>query len=243
MATTITTAKNRMLITIDNDLYSVPNRCSVKPHDSKPDVVIIADLLDDDNQYGIEIDINELTGFTFTDRADLIEQLHLIFSGEYTPVIENQHFAIHEGKHFYYRNVVTLANGESKLFAAIVNDSGIVPHTTVQANSSGEATIDIYENPTLTDNGTAATLRNRNRNKTDGADCVTLYDTPTASADGNLIEASRFGEGRDTIGQSRSDNELILKENTSYLMRITNQTTATIYVSLLFDLYEHPNHV
>ena len=66
-----------------------------------------------------------------------------------------------------------------------------------------------------------------------------IYSGPTVTATGSVFIRYKIGAGR-TGGSSSAENEVILKPNTKYLIRLTsNVTGATNTIDYLADWYEH----
>ncbi|MFA5584609.1 MAG: hypothetical protein WDA09_10385 [Bacteriovoracaceae bacterium] len=102
--------------------------------------------------------------------------------------------------------------------------------------STGEANIEIYEDPTITDNGTEQTPVNRNRKSTNTAG-LDVFLTPTASDNGNLLMQEHFGAGQFGGGEVRGANEFVLKDTKKYLIVVTSEA-ASNDVTVVLDWYE-----
>jgi len=102
--------------------------------------------------------------------------------------------------------------------------------------------VELFEDVTTSNNGTACVNRNRNRNVSD-SNTVVCYEDPTVTAGtatSNRIQNGIFGAGRNSFGGGARDNEeLVLKQNSKYLVRITEQNIAATSVNWSFDWYEH----
>jgi hypothetical protein len=103
-----------------------------------------------------------------------------------------------------------------------------------------EAEMKIFENPTLTGDGTALTVYSRNRNLTSIANTTLAYHTPTIAAegDGTLLRTKHFGTGRTVGAEARGAHEWLLKQNESYLLRVTNALSSNNWVTVILDWYE-----
>ena len=67
-----------------------------------------------------------------------------------------------------------------------------------------------------------------------------MFHTPTNPTGGSIIvNPVVIGAGKLVGGTSRNDNELILKQNTLYLLEITNNVVGNNVITQLFDWYEH----
>lgn len=141
--------------------------------------------------------------------------------------------AINNGFLFQIDYTTDLADGESGDILVITPNTTAWGHITWDVQTEAEAHLYIYENPTTTDNGTLITAFNKNRNSST-TDTMFFYDTPlgivttdlSAISDTYTIAGVRIGQ--DNFG------EWILKQNETYLFRVTNGTTDANHVSLRF---------
>ena len=160
-------------------------------------------------------------------------------------VIDVEHHEIHCGDSYRAIRKVDLGNGASdNILITVPNETGTELtqkkyHLTIQLDTELEADYSFYEAPTTTANGTAMTFYNRNRNSafTTG---LTIHHTPTVTADGTLLDGDHWGSGRNAGGAQRGELEWVLKNNTKYLLRITNSTSNNNYISWKIDHYIHP---
>lgn len=110
---------------------------------------------------------------------------------------------------------------------------------------AGDIDIQSYEGATASADGTVIGSNNTNRNSANTADLV-MTSGPTLTGDGTLIHttwAHPVGTGIGQSAQGISDvtngEEWILKPSTKYLIRITNNSGATIsyrYEVLFYEL-------
>lgn len=156
--------------------------------------------------------------------------------------ITYEHHEIHEGNsfhaHFYSGTVDT--DGTVELLISTPNTTKWI-HALGIINSTKGALVEIYEGPTTSADGTTVTAYNRNRNSNEGA-VVVITDTPTISNDGTRLWLRHIGsEGKYTeYGETRGNNEWILRQNTKYLFRATSHEDANeLMVGL--NWYEHTN--
>lgn len=103
-------------------------------------------------------------------------------------------------------------------------------------------TINIYEAPT-TSAGTAGTVYNLNRVNPVAA--TASYKTaPTVTATGTQVGATTYGLGGTGVGPTEVSSfaapgvERVLKSNTKYLLRITNNDAAAQKIATYFTWYE-----
>ena len=141
------------------------------------------------------------------------------------PTIEQEHNQIHLGQMFSGTHKVTVSDGGGTYKMLAIVDSAQTAHfrgIAVQSDG-GPFNVDLYESPTVTDNGTALTAYNNNRNSSTTPTLATYYGS-TTSANGNLLEGFLVPGTRGVAGREVSE-EWILKLSTTYLILITNNTS------------------
>lgn len=159
-------------------------------------------------------------------------------------VITPEHHEIHCGDSYTAHRIVDLANGASdNVLITVPNETGTgqsqkLYHLNVRGSNEGEVIWYMYEAPTTTDNCTAIANYNRNRNSSNTTG-LTTYHTPTITDDGTLILVAHSGSGKG-VGGDRKSEEIVLKNNTKYLLRCTNQTALANYITWQLDHYIHP---
>ena len=160
--------------------------------------------------------------------------------------ITEQHRLIHDGMFFNTSGKQTAwADATTKEFL-IVPPAGCFPHIQTMVLNFGKGDIDFeaYEGPTITDNGTAIPVRNVNRNSDNTPD-LAMYATPTTTDDGDMkfqlwVPPTSTGNGQSANGIAGvgQGSEWILKPETPWLVRLTNNSGATIDWSYEFSWYE-----
>lgn len=136
--------------------------------------------------------------------------------------ITREHQLIHDGRMFItgklweavgttVNHILYRTNGECTHLRTINID-----------NESGALHTELYENPTISSDGTLLPVQNLNRgsvvtNKT------TFYNAPTVTSNGNLVAAfSTFAASRNKsagIGNDEGLQEIILKTSSDYLLK------------------------
>lgn len=156
--------------------------------------------------------------------------------------ITYEHHEIHAGSHFFYADSVELGSGVSQVYLITTPDTTRWAHLVFSATGSAITTIDLYEGADRTGD-TAQTAYNNNRNSATEA-TVTIHKGITGgTTDGTRIYTLKSGAA---TAQSRTpvivqrDSEIILKQNTKYLLRITSGTAANL-TNLQLEWYEHIN--
>lgn len=164
-----------------------------------------------------------------------------------------EHHEIHCGDSYTAHHVADLGNGASIDYLIITPDWGDpvdgddpmgnqtvkVAHFIGEISGESETTVYFYEAPTITNNGTALSVNNRNRNSAN-VDYLSIYQGATISAVGTELEHNVFGSGKLVGGGLNRTDEWILKNNTAYLMRVINNTTSSNYHTIRFQYYIHP---
>ena len=152
--------------------------------------------------------------------------------------IDYEHHEIHSGSSYTADREVNLANGASMDILLITPNTTKWAHLIYEIEAQAEMQFYIYEAPTATA-GTAMTIINRNRNVTNPA-TVTLSHTPTGITPGTtIIRKYHMGAGKAFGGGARSAHEFVLKQNTKYLIRMTNLTVTTNWATIVLNWYEH----
>jgi hypothetical protein len=156
--------------------------------------------------------------------------------------IDYAHHEIHSGSNFYTKGWLDLTNGQVFNFLIVTPDTTKWAHMLVSFASELESNITVYEGATASNNGTAVAAFNRDRNNLT-ASTTLVYHTPTVAggAEGTIIATYKIGSSRAIGGEARSEAELILKQNTKYLVRITNDTANNNWFGYLANWYEHIN--
>ena len=154
--------------------------------------------------------------------------------------IDQEHLKIHEGKGFTVSKRFTIANvGGIHEFLAVV-PALVFPHfrSFTVTSDGGPNDVDFYEGATYSAAGTAVTPFNNNRNSLTIAKLL-VYDAPTLTADGALLEPILI-PGTKQAGSfgSEASNEWILKQDETYMIRLTNNTagagTSNFTINMFF---------
>lgn len=163
--------------------------------------------------------------------------------------IPPEHHEIHCGDSYETSFVQDLTNGQVYYVLIVVpNEAGTYPdqnqklyHLRGTVFSEAEATVEFYEAPTVGESGegTALSVVNRNRNSTN-IDFLDIYKGSTITSDGTWLETNKLGSGIKVGGEANRTDEWVLKNNTSYILKITNDTTTANYVNVKLNYYVHP---
>ena len=155
-------------------------------------------------------------------------------------VIDPEHARIHLGQLFQYKHQFTgIANG-ANLDILFSVPAATFPHLRkFQVKSSDSpVSVSLYEGTTTTDDGTELTPFDFNRN-TGNTPNTNIFQGPTVSALGTLLEDETVAAGKDTAGSTDGlAVEWDLTPSTKYLMRLTNNAGGLLSANLVLIWYE-----
>lgn len=155
-------------------------------------------------------------------------------------VVSFEHHEIHEGNHYTIAGHQTFSNAEVVDFTVVTPNTTKWLNMTFSIKGSGALSIDVKEGATVSATGTALTPINNNRNSSNTSG-GTFRTGDTFSGEGTLIYSEYDGANR-TTGFIERSAEMILKQNTTYIFRITNQTASNNEISYRGDWYEHTSN-
>ena len=158
-------------------------------------------------------------------------------------VIDYAHHEVHGGSSYWAAVNATLGNAEVATIGFTTPNTTKWAHLLLQVDVNASCAFDVLESVTSFSGGAAYTIRNFDRNSTNssGMTVITGYTgsdliTPTG---GTTIWAENLGtKGVSTSRENSS--ELIMKQNTKYLFRVTNGATSNA-MTILLTWYEHTN--
>lgn len=153
------------------------------------------------------------------------------------PTLDVNHLRLHEGRAFkaykLYPPGSELAAGASFDMALTAN-AGTSPHLISVISCSQNAIVRWYENATVS-GGTIFVPVNRNRESSNASESGVLL-APTVSATGTEfhVEYISAGDDKKAAGSGAWSFEHVLKDDVTYLFRLTNvgSGSATAYISL-----------
>jgi hypothetical protein len=163
-------------------------------------------------------------------------------AGDYPIIIDIEHHKIHKGVHYAcqdYDDDVDTAT--PKYWLVVTPNTSTRVHFNFNTIASKQGLIEFFENPTITDNGTAITPCNSDRNSSNTAELL-CYKDPTISSDGTRLGVNVTGSDSASVvggsgGSSKRDDEFILKQNTGYIVKFTTKVNDA-RVSNCFKWYE-----
>lgn len=155
--------------------------------------------------------------------------------------IDYEHHEIHSGDHFFYCNFATLGSGASIDFGVTTPNTTKWAHVTFEISGTSQTEFYIYEASAFT-GGTTVTAINNNRNSATASTLV-IVANPTVTSVGTLLSMQSKGlagtnpASADSAGVTERNREIIFKQNTKYILRITSRDTNNI-VSYCANWYE-----
>ena len=138
-----------------------------------------------------------------------------------------EHSLIHKGLLFSFTDTdLDVDISSPKYYHFKTSDADAKAHLVFNIGCDGAATIEFFENPTTSADGTEITAYNFNRTSANVPTILTAYYDPTASADGTRLRLFSIGTNGGTPlttsgGEVDHKNEIILKSSESYLLKIT----------------------
>ena len=160
------------------------------------------------------------------------------------PAILAAHQQIHNGKGFTHNDRhLNLANAGVSDHLIKVGDNALhVTYFGVVATGS-PVVVEYYENTTVSADGTPMALGNNNRTS-EKVTTATMFEGPTITGVGDRLGGTEIpditvGAGQSSGGQAiLGGGEWILKPNTNYLYRITNNSGSAINYNITLFYYE-----
>ena len=158
-----------------------------------------------------------------------------------TIAIEYEHSRIHEGFYFTVLDTLDVPNGDNRTFLLVTPDTTRWAHLVWEIEHELETSIEFFRGTTVSDTGTLIPAFNRNGNSTNNATTL-VFHTPTVDTLGMLVGTIQQGDGKKAGGSDRVSNEFILRQNTIYLIRITNMTVNNNLIFTKLNWYELINY-
>jgi hypothetical protein len=152
--------------------------------------------------------------------------------------IDPAHDQVHRGQSFLTYDYKELPNGAVGDY--IFKVPAMYPkqvHFVLQAENTLEALYQFYEGTTVSAYGVEMPSFNRNRNSSKVA-LMKLYVGPSITSVGTLLFQAKVGLDKSYGGTVRSEQEFVLKDNTNYLLRVTNQASGTNTINGISNWYE-----
>lgn len=155
-------------------------------------------------------------------------------------IVAYAHHEIHSGSHYNYCDyTLNEGSGNTVEFVVTTPDTTKWTHLIIEAYSSEGATIELFEGTSGITGGTVIIPRNNNRNSTNTSVLTFVKDPASITTDGTRASGYLAGGGR-TAGFVNREYEFILKQNETYLVRITSLAVSND-ISWCAEWYEHTN--
>lgn len=149
------------------------------------------------------------------------------------------HHMVHDGKMFTHSGKAPVASGAT--YYHLIRVGARIPHIRLLQVEADGAPLDVllFESSTVSAAGTLNSGQNGNRISSNVA-VTKVYDNATISADGVqlayfMVQGSKQEGG---LNKSNPDSEWILKVNTDYVVKTTNNTVSTVNFNLYINWYE-----
>lgn len=158
-------------------------------------------------------------------------------------VIDYPHHEVHRGDHYFVSETRTPGAGSSFEWLIVTPNSTTWSHFILVPSAKDVGIFALYEG-TAKAGGTAITERCSDRNGVDANAGLVWTYTPGAGADGTLIRnwyIPAAGPAVRDPGEGRAQ-EIILKANTSYLLRWTPSGGGAVAAFIDAEWYNHANY-
>jgi len=156
--------------------------------------------------------------------------------------IDYVHHEIHSGSHYLYTDAVPLNSGGVQNYLITTPDTTRWAHMLFVLDGSAVTQFELYEGADRV-GSVLQTLGNSNRNSANTATITVHKGYAGGTTDGNLIYIYKGGSttgGSRSAASSRNDDEIILKQNTKYILRVTSSTNGNL-TNVRLSWYEHVN--
>ena len=158
------------------------------------------------------------------------------YGGQVT--IDFEHYLIHEGQSFVACHTQDLPTGEHENVLLRTPNTTKRIHLLMKHDTEGEAHLLFAEGVGVSSSGSGIPVYNRDRNSST-VNTMMVCASASLSSTGDVIWQEHWGSGRTEGGGVRTANEFILRQNTNYLLHITNMASpGNNYVSTRFNWYE-----
>lgn len=178
--------------------------------------------------------------------AGEVDDVRIDASTNSLQTVEYEHHEIHSGSHYFVQGYQDLSINNVLDFTWLMPNTTKWIHWNWQISTESETLWQVYEGATATNplaNAVTPLNNNRNSGNTSGTTMKFELQTNLAAANADtdvsgatLIESGISGAGRDS-GDSKRTDELILKQNTLYVLRAT--ASAAGYINFHMAWYEH----
>ena len=156
--------------------------------------------------------------------------------------IDYPHHEIHGGDHYYMEGFTTLALNAHLYVKLVTPNTAKWSHFLWEIQSSGILTTYLYEGVSGgMAGGTGVTPLNNDRNSTNASGLTITSGVAVATDLGTTVSSAKWGT-RQTGSSQKRDDEIILKQNKTYLRDFLSGENSNV-VSFKASWYEHTNRV
>lgn len=164
-------------------------------------------------------------------------------------IMDNDHAYIHQKKRYTGFYKATITTGATLQISIKTPKEGYIHYPGIKPSPTADKVdIQIFEGATIDVAGTEIKLTNRSRVGTPPTANVEIKHGTTFSDNGTELEGLReYFPGSTGVGTVRvgggddANEEVILDPDTVYRILITNGSSATNIIGLIFNLYEEEN--
>ena len=157
-------------------------------------------------------------------------------------MIDYAHHEIHAGSHFMYTDHVPLNSGNSQDYLITTPNTTKWSHMIFALDGSAITQFELYEGADRI-GSVAQTVGNNNRNSSVTATVTIHKGTAGGTTDGTRIHYYQGGSATGVsrgLSSTRNDDEIVLRQNTKYILRVTSGTNGNL-TNVQLSWYEHTN--
>ena len=154
--------------------------------------------------------------------------------------VDFAHSKIHAGEHFMYTDCLELDSAATQVYLLTTPNTTTLSHLSFSIEGSAITALDVYEGADRTGT-TAQTIFNNNRNSLNTSVNTLHKGVSGGTTDGTKIWCHKSGSATNQSlsgASSEQASEIILKQNTKYLLRVTSSTVDNL-VNLKLGWYEN----
>ncbi len=152
-------------------------------------------------------------------------------------VIDRAHSSVHDGVSWTFTGAGQILAGQSFYFMGITGDITAHLWEFFVKTDSAPVTVEFYEGATTSNNGTQQTPLNRNRQGT-FTPSMQVFAGPTVTNDGTQLILAKILGTQQTVFSDNLEGEWLLKKNTKYTFKITNNSQQAANIAAGFNWVE-----
>ncbi len=190
--------------------------------------------------------IKYIVGFIRSRDGVIIEPANcFVDAGDHINSIDSTHAYTHKGHTYMSGHSNTSVADNTSISLLLVTGALYDAHMTYEITAGGDVYVDVFENTTTSNNGTAITsfIKTRGIVGGDAATNVVVTHTPTVTNDGTSLGPQWFVPGGTrqlaSGAGSNTREEWVLKPSTKYLIRVTNMSGAAKFIGIRATWYDH----